>query len=162
VTSRATTPPHGIAAGAGWLVAAASSAGAALALVYALWLTGGSGPERAIKTPEQAAVEFIRAYQARDLAAAAKLARGDLRRSLETRARSARLQGRPELARAGQLVIEESVMLSADRLRFRGLLAEQDTPDASGWPVSVTVARDGASYLAEALQWPQGPPPDER
>ena len=59
-------------------------------------------------------------------------------------------------------MIDESFVIAKDKLRFAGVLAEKDTPDAKGWPVSITVVRDGDGYLAEALNWPKGPPPDDR
>jgi hypothetical protein len=59
-------------------------------------------------------------------------------------------------------VIDESFVVAKERLRFAGVLADADTPDARGWPVSITVVRDGERYLAEALAWPKGPPPDDR
>ncbi|HKP58300.1 MAG TPA: hypothetical protein VJV78_16345, partial [Polyangiales bacterium] len=121
-----------------------------------------AGPHGA-RTPERLAQDFAAAYQGRDFNAAASLASGSLRRTLESRARSARLQGtRTSAARARQLVIEECFMLPEHRLRFVGVLAERDTPDAQGWPISITVAHQSDGYLAEALQWPKGPPPDER
>jgi hypothetical protein len=59
-------------------------------------------------------------------------------------------------------VIDESFMLAKDKLKLAGVLADEDTPDAKGWPISITVVREGATYLAEALHWPKGPPPDDR
>jgi hypothetical protein len=146
------------------LIPAASGLLAAAALGYALSTTRPDAASvRLARTPERAAQEFAAAYQARDFAGAASLASGNLRRSLELRARSVRLQGtRGTSSRARQLVIEECFMLPERRLRFGGLLAESDSPEAQGWPVSITLARHGDSYLAEALDWPKGPPPDER
>jgi len=156
------------AACSGWLhallVPGVSGLAAAAALGYALLTTrpDAGGPPLA-RTPERAAQEFAAAYQARDFAAAAGLATGSLRRTLELRTRSARLQGtRSSSTRARQLVIEECFMLAERRLRFSGVLAESDTAEAQGWPISITVARHGDSYLAEAVHWPKGPPPDQR
>jgi len=146
------------------LVPGVSGLIAAGALGYALLTTrpDAVGPLLA-RTPERAAEAFASAYQARDFAQAASLASGSLRRTLELRDRSARLQGtRREAARARQLVIEECFMLAERRLRFSGVLAESDTAEAQGWPISITVARHGDSYLAEAVHWPKGPPPDQR
>jgi hypothetical protein len=146
------------------LVPGLSGLAAAGALAYALRTTRPEADSPALaRTPERAAEEFASAYQARDFSAAASLASGSLRRSLELRARSARLQGaRHATTHLQTLVIEECFMLAERRLRFSGVLAESDTPDAVGWPISITVARQGESYLAEAVQWPKGPPPDER
>ena len=142
-----------------------SSLAAAATLSYALFATRlDAGYEPPAMTPERAAQDFVLAYRSRDYAAAAKLATGDLRRSLEFRTRSARLRGarEPSETAARWFVIDESFVLAKDKLRFTGVLAEADTPDARGWPVSITVIRDDEHYLVEALYWPKGPPPDER
>jgi hypothetical protein len=142
-----------------------SGLAAAATLSYALFATRLDAdyvPPAA--TPERAAQDFVRAYRARDYAAAAKLTTGDLRRTLEFRARSERLRGTRELSETSArcFVIDESFVVAKDKLRFSGVLAEEDTPEARGWPVSITVVRDGDHYLAETLYWPKGPPPDER
>jgi hypothetical protein len=142
-----------------------SSLAAAATLSYALFATRlDADYEPPAVTPERAAQDFARAYRSRDYAVAAQLATGDLRRSLEFRTRSARLRGaREPTETAGRcFVIDESFVLAKEKLRFAGVLAEEDTPDARGWPVSITVVRDGDHYLAEALYWPKGPPLDER
>jgi hypothetical protein len=142
-----------------------SSLAAAAALSYALYATRlDSEPDEPAVTPERAAQNFAAAYRSRDYEGAAKLATGGLRRSLEIRVSSARLRGARELAPASAraFVIDESFLIDKDKLRFTGVLAEADTPDARGWPMSITVVRDGDHYLAETLQWPKGPPPDER
>ncbi|HKU37932.1 MAG TPA: hypothetical protein VJR89_07290 [Polyangiales bacterium] len=145
------------------VVPALSALAAAAALTWALLATHPEASLQLARSPERAAEDFARAYQARDFAAAADLASGSLRRSLEVRARSARLQGkRSRREAAGQLVIEECFMLAERKLRFLGVLAERDEPGARGWPISITVGQHGDNYLAEALSWPQGPPPDER
>lgn len=146
------------------LVPGASGLVATAALAFALLTTRPeSSAPLLLRTPERAAQEFASAYQTRDFTRAASLASGSLRRSLELRARSARLQGtRGGGTRSRQLVIEECFMLAERRLRFTGVMAEHDSPDAQGWPISITLVRQGDSYLAEALQWPKGPPPDER
>lgn len=141
-----------------------SGLAAAAALSCALLATRleTSREEEGGVTPERAAQAFVAAYRSRDYAAAAKCATGDLRRSLELRVRSARLQGAPALPipSTRAFVIDESFLLAKTKLRFSGVLAEEDTPDARGWPVSVTVVLEGDRYLAEALHWPKGPPPD--
>jgi hypothetical protein len=142
-----------------------SSLAAAATLSYALYATRlDTEREEPAVTPERAAQDFTTAYRSRDYGAAAKLATGDLRRSLEYRVSSARLRGAREVSppSARTFVIDESFLLAKTKLRFTGVLAEADTPDARGWPMSITVVRDGDHYLAEALQWPKGPPPDER
>jgi hypothetical protein len=141
-----------------------SSLAAVATLSYALVATRleGGREDDASMTPERAAQEFVAAYRSRDYAAAAKRATGDLRRSLELRVRSARLQGARELPLPSTraFVIDESFLVTKTKLRFSGVLAKEDTPDARGWPVSITVVREGDRYLAEALQWPKGQPPD--
>jgi hypothetical protein len=142
-----------------------STLAAAATLSYALYATRlDTEREEPAVTPERAAQDFATAYRSRDYEAAAKLATGDLRRALELRVSSARLRGAREVsaASARTFVIDESFLLAKTKLRFTGVLAEADTPDARGWPVSITVVREGDRYLAEALQWPKGPPPDER
>lgn len=142
-----------------------SSLAAAATLSYALFATRlENEPEDVAITPERAAQEFVGAYRSRDYAGAAKLATGELRRSLELRRRSARLQGARDIPVPSSrvFVIDESFLLAKTKLMFNGVLAEADTPDARGWPVSITVVLDGDRYLAEALHWPEGPPPDER
>jgi hypothetical protein len=140
-----------------------SSLAAAATLGYALYATR-LDPEREepAVTPERAAQDFAAAYRSRDYERAAKLATGGLRRSLEVRVRSDRLRGARDgsAPSARAFVIDESFLLEKDKLRFTGVLAEADTPDARGWPMSITVVRDGDRYFAEALQWPKGPPPD--
>ncbi|HET6338511.1 MAG TPA: hypothetical protein VFG30_35070 [Polyangiales bacterium] len=148
-----------------FLIPGVSSLAAAATLSYALFATRLDAEyEQPSVTPERAAQEFASAYRSRDYAKAAKLATGDLRRSLESRVRSARLRGAREspVPTARSFVIDESFVLAKDELRFAGVLAEADTPDAKGWPISITVVRDGDTYLAEALNWPKGPPPDDR
>ncbi len=145
------------------LIPSVSSLAAAATLGYALLTTSPSRDvDHPAVTPERAAQDFADAYQARDYATAARLAGGSLRRSLELRARRARLQGTRDLAGPRQLVIEESFMLSRERLRFRGVLVPDGAAETHGWPVSITVVRRGDRFFAEALQWPKGAPPDER
>lgn len=142
-----------------------SGLAAAATLSYALFATRlDTEYEPPAVSPERAAQDFVRAYRSRDYAAAARLATGQLRRSLEFRSRSARLQAarEPAATSAHCFVIDESFVVAKDKLRFAGVLAEEDTPDARGWPVSITVVRDGDHFLADALYWPKGPPPDER
>jgi hypothetical protein len=144
-----------------------STLAAAAAVSYMLWLTRPAAepvvtPER---VPERSAVAFVRAYQNGDFEAAAQLASGQLRRSLLSRARSARLRDRARravAARPTQLVIEESFLLPDDRLRFTGVLAHADTPDATGWPIALTVVRQGSGYAIQSLAWPRGAPAEER
>lgn len=142
-----------------------SGLAAAATLSYALFATRLETDHEAVTvTPERAAQQFAAAYRSRDYVGAAKLATGDLRRSLEVRMRTDRLRGTRELGTpsARAFVIDESFLLEKTKLKFNGVLAEEDTPDARGWPVSITVVLDGDRYLAEALHWPKGPPPDER
>ena len=145
-------------------IPAASTFLAAAALGYALFATRLDADAVPAQSPERAAEEFATAYWAQAYAEAAKLATGDLRRNLEQRARSLRLQGRHAGAPRGrqQLLIDESFVLANDRLRFTGQVSEADAPEAHGWPISITLIRDGDSYLAEAVSWPKGPPPDDR
>ena len=145
----------------GW--PAVSGLAAAATLAYALFATGsGATFDPPATTPERAAQEFAEAYQARDWQAALRVAAGPLRRTLEQRARSARLQGHRAVARPRRLEIEESFLLERERLRFTGTLLPAGPATGRGWPVSITVARHGDRYLAEALSWPKGAPPDER
>jgi hypothetical protein len=147
------------------LIPGVSSLAAIATLSYALIVTRPDADlGQTVQTPEHAAQGFASAYRDRNFVAAAKLATGDLRRSLELRARSARLRGPRDLPEpsARVFVIDESFVVAKERLRFAGVLADADTPDARGWPVSITVVRDGEQYLAEALTWPKGPPPDDR
>lgn len=142
-----------------------SGLAAVATLSYALIATRlDAGYEQPAVTPERAAQQFASAYRSRDYTSAARLATGDLRRELELRVRSARLQGVRGSSEptARFFVIDESFVLAKDKLRFAGVLAEADTPDAKGWPVSISMVRDGDTYLAEALNWPKGPPPDDR
>lgn len=142
-----------------------SSLAAAAALGYALFVTRlDAEPKPPAVTPERAAQEFAHAYRSRDYAEAARLSTGQLRRELENRIRSARLRGARATAEptARVFVIDESFMLEKNKLKLGGVLADEDTPDAKGWPVSITVVRDGDTYFAEALNWPKGPPPDDR
>jgi hypothetical protein len=142
-----------------------SGLAAAATLSYALFATRlDADYEPPEVTPERAAQDFASKYRSRDYAAAAKLATGDLRRSLESRVRSDRLRGTRETTTptARFFVIDESFIVAKDKLRLAGVLSEEDAPDAKGWPVSITVVRDGDGYLAEVLQWPKGPPPDDR
>ena len=146
----------------------ASAVAAAAALGYALAATrldAESSPS--IQSPERAAEAFATAYRTHAYDEAARLATGDLRRNLELRARSARLRGARDAplatARGTQrFVIDESFMLARDRLRFTGSVADDDAPEAAGWPISITVIREGDSYLAQAVSWPKGPPPNDR
>lgn len=144
-----------------------SALGAAAALGYALYVSrpGGEPAVTLQNVPERAAVDFVRAYQKGDFEAAAQLARGNLQRSLLSRARSARLQARARrsvAARPNQLVIEESFLLAEDRLRFTGVIAHDDTPDAIGWPIALTLGRHGSGYAVESLAWPRGAPAGDR
>src|SRR5690349_21106078 len=111
-----------------------SGLAAAATLSYALLATRleTAREEETGVTPERAAQEFVAAYRSRDYATAAQRATGDLRRSLELRVRSARLQGARALPlpSARALVIDESFLLAKTKLRFSGVLAEEDTPDA--------------------------------
>lgn len=142
-------------------VPAASGAAAALALASGIVATGPAPSSVVIvATPERAAEMFVEAYQRRDWDAASHLASGALARSLQSRARSGPLQ-RVRAVPGRQLEIEESFTLESDRLRFAGKLVSERTPDARGWPVSITVGRYGDRYLAESLTWPKGVPPDE-
>jgi hypothetical protein len=142
-----------------------SGLAAAATLSYALFATRLDAEyEPPAVTPERAAQDFMHAYRSRDYAGAARLATGQLQRSLESRTRSARLRPTKEPAEitARWFVIDESFVVAKQKLRFNGVLADEDTPDARGWPASITVVQDGDHYLAEALHWPKGPPPDER
>src|ERR1700741_2799438 len=98
-----------------------SGLAAAATLSYALFATRLDAEyEPPAVTPERAAQDCMRASRSRVYAGAARLAAGELRRTLEARAHSVRLRATRDLAEitAHWFVIDESFVVAKDKLRF--------------------------------------------